>query len=67
MLDIAHLRSTVTTGQYVVDPHAVADALLSHAGIAIPSDLPAKDTGDRAVSPPGARSPATPPPRNLRG
>ncbi len=33
MLDLDRLRINVTSGRYVVDAHAVADALLSHAGI----------------------------------
>ena len=32
MLDTTHLRTTVTSGRYVVDPFAVADALLARAG-----------------------------------
>ena len=34
MLDTTNLRSTVSSGRYVVDPFAVADALLARAGIA---------------------------------
>ena len=59
MLDLDRLRINVTTGRYVVDAHAVADALLSHAGItsAPPSGTtprPGRDAPD-GVSPAGAR------------
>ena len=65
MLDTTHLRTTVTSGRYVVDPFAVADALLARAGIATgpaePRERPAPADG---VSPDGARSrPAPEPPR----
>ena len=66
MLDLDRLRINVTSGRYVVDAHAVADALLSHAGIM--SGPPAGDPGERearpdAVSRAGAGSPQAPPPR----
>ena len=58
MLDTTHLRTTVTTGRYVVDPFAVADALLARAGIVPPPAEPRDE-----VSPDGARSrPAPEPP-----
>lgn len=54
MFDTTDLRTTVTTGRYVVDPLAVADALLIRAGIASgPAEPP---QADDAVSPEGARS-----------
>ena len=54
MLDKPDLRTSVATGRYVVDPLAVADALLSRAGIATGSPEP-PDAEDR-VSRDGARS-----------
>ncbi len=46
MLDLDRLRINVTSGRYVVDPHAVADALLSHAGI---MSTPPNGAEDRAA------------------
>ena len=54
MLDTTHLRTTVTTGRYVVDPFAVADALLARAGI-VPGPAAPREPRDE-VSPDGARS-----------
>ena len=57
MFDTTDLRTTVTTGRYVVDPFAVADALLMRAGIASgPTEPPGASAADDAVSPDGARS-----------
>ncbi len=53
MLDTTHLRTTVTSGRYVVDPFAVADALLARAGIA-PGPAEPRESRDE-VSPDGAR------------
>ena len=49
MLDLDRLRINVTSGRYVVDAHAVADALLSHAGIT--SGPPGGDAAERARAP----------------
>lgn len=64
MLDIARLRTTVTSGEYIVDPFAVADALLSRAGIATPPSQPAERQSFSAVD---ARSRPGPAPRLQRG
>lgn len=66
MLDIARLRTSVATGSYVVDPHAVADALLSRAGVTGP---PAPDGQDESppLNPAGARSPSEAAARRPRG
>ena len=62
MLDTRHLRSTVSSGRYVIDPFAVADALLARAGIATAALEPHAPAGE-AVSPDGARTrPAPEPP-----
>ena len=47
MLDLDRLRINVTSGRYVVDAHAVADALLIHAGIT--SGTPAEDAAARTA------------------
>ena len=49
MLDLDRLRINVTSGRYVVDAHAVADALLSHAGIT--SGPPGRDPAGRRAHP----------------
>ena len=66
MLDLDRLRINVTSGRYVVDAHAVADALLSHAGIT--SGPAGNDSGQRDArpdefSPAGADSRRGPSPR----
>jgi hypothetical protein len=66
MLDSTHLRTTVTSGRYVVDPFAVADALLARAGIAIPAAEPRERQAPADdVSPDGARSRTDPEPPRL--
>lgn len=59
--DTTHLRTTVSSGRYVVDPFAVADALLARAGISA-GPAEARERPDDAVSPGGAPSPPAPPP-----
>lgn len=60
--DTTHLRTTVSSGRYVVDPFAVADALLARAGISA-GPVDAREDGDGEVSRGGAPSPpASPPP-----
>jgi len=49
MRDLVRLRINVTSGRYVVDAHAVADALLSHAGIT--SGPPGRDPAQRPARP----------------
>ena len=49
MLDLDRLRINVTSGRYVVDAHAVADALLSHAGIT--PGPPGRDAAEARVHP----------------
>lgn len=69
MLDLDRLRINVTSGRYVVDAHAVADALLSHAGItaAAPGDDAAARAGrPDGVSSAGAESPQGPSQRRPR-
>lgn len=63
MLDTRHLRTTVSSGRYVVDPFAVADALLARAGIGAGSAEPRvrREPVDE-FSPDGARSPSDPEP-----
>ena len=67
MLDLDRLRINVTSGRYVVDAHAVADALLSHAGITSGPhgvDPPERDRRPDEFSPAGADSRTGPaPPR----
>lgn len=58
--DTTHLRTTVSSGRYVVDPFAVADALLARAGISAPP-VEAHERPDGEVSPGGAPSPPAPP------
>lgn len=66
MTDTTHLRTTVITGRYVVDPFAVADALLARAGIAMwPGE--GSDPSRFDVSPDGARSRPGPEPPLQRG
>ena len=61
MLDSTNLRATVTSGQYVVDPFAVADALLARAGIAMwPGE--SRDLPRISVSRDGARTRPDPEP-----
>ena len=54
MLDLDRLRINVTSGRYVVDAHAVADALLSHAGIT--SGPPGREAVERRAHPDGLSS-----------
>jgi len=59
MLDLDRLRINVTSGRYVVDAHAVADALLSHAGItsgALGVDPAQRERRPEDFSPQGADS-----------
>jgi hypothetical protein len=65
MLDLDRLRINVTNGRYVVDPHAVADALLSHAGIASTHPGPASAQAE-PVSAVDARSRTEPAARRPR-
>ena len=54
MLDLDRLRINVTSGRYVVDAHAVADALLSHAGIT--PEPPGADAARRRAAADGLSS-----------
>ena len=66
MLDLDRLRINVTSGRYVVDAHAVADALLSHAGITPGppgADRPQRDQRGDELSSTGADSRPDPSPR----
>lgn len=68
MLDLTDLRTSVTTGRYVVDPLAVADALLTRAGIAIgPAEPPDAPQADDRVSSDGAHSRSGPEPPHPLG